>query len=158
MTLSQLKIYLNEVNQLNFILPSGGTVPAHFHITAAGVTTKTLIDCGGTMRITNTIEFQLWVAGDTDHRLEPIQLKNIIAAASQIITDDTWEVEVEYQNESISRYGLDFDGKNFQLTNTYTDCLAKDRCGIPPTEKKSLLLAELEARPSKSCTPGSGCC
>lgn len=158
MTLSQFKNYLNEVKQLSFILPGGAFVPAHFHITEAGVTTKNFIDCGGTKRITNTIEFQLWVAGDTNHRLEPQKLKNIITAASQFITDDTWEVKVEYQNDSISLYGLDFDGKNFQLTNTYTDCLAKDRCGIPSKEKKSLRLAELEARPSKSCTPGSGCC
>ncbi len=66
------------------------------------------------------------------------------------------EIEVEYQSDTIGKYGLDFSGENFLLTTKQTDCLAKDNCGVPQ-HKQKLQLAELET--SKSCcTPGGGCC
>ena len=64
------------------------------------------------------------------------------------------EIEIEYQGESINKYHLDFNGKNFLLLNTLTDCLAKDKCGIPH-EKPKVKLSELQ---HSSCAPGSGCC
>ena len=66
------------------------------------------------------------------------------------------EIEVEYQSETIGKYDLDFDGKNFVLVAKQTDCLAKDNCGIPP-EKLKVNLNELQAT-NNNCTPGSKCC
>jgi hypothetical protein len=37
-----------------------------------------------------------------------------------------------------------------------TDCLAKDKCGIPPSKPK-VRLSTLGAEEA-ACTPGSGCC
>lgn len=43
--------------------------PAHFHITEMGLVTKNFIDCGNTIREEKLITFQVWYAGDLEHRL-----------------------------------------------------------------------------------------
>ena len=53
-------------------------------------------------------------------------------------------------------FGLDFNGQNFVLTTKQTNCLALDKCGIPPV-KKRISLADLEMA-APTCTPGGGCC
>ena len=65
------------------------------------------------------------------------------------------DIEVEYQGETIGKYGLDFDGTNFLLTTKQTDCLAKDNCGIP-VEKAKVKLAEIGNEPC--CSPDGNCC
>lgn len=157
MKISQLKQYLNTVSELNIIQPNGQFIPKHFHITEAGLTTKNFIDCGGTLRTEKTISFQVWVANDTDHRLEPQKLNKIIGLSENLFNNEDLEIEVEYQTETISRYGLEFVGNNFVLTNKFTDCLAKDNCGVPQ-EKQKISLSELQNKPATSCTPGGGCC
>jgi hypothetical protein len=67
------------------------------------------------------------------------------------------EVEVEYQSDTIGKYGLDFDGNRFILTSKVTACLASDACGIP-TEKIKVKIADLQTVAQASCTPGGGCC
>ena len=64
------------------------------------------------------------------------------------------EVEVEYQSETIGKYGLEFDGKRFLLTATQTNCLAKEKCGIPEAQTSNLV----PAQGSSGCSPESGCC
>ena len=130
MKLSELKQHLNQISKLNFIDPNGNFIPSHFHITEAGLTTKNFIDCGGTARTEKTISFQVWTANDLDHRLEPKKLKNIIAIAEPLFENQDLEIEIEFQTETISRFGLDFDGVNFLLTTKQTNCLAQDQCGI----------------------------
>ena len=46
-------------------------VPSHFHVTEVGKITKHFIDCGGTVRNEEVVNFQLWQADDYDHRLHP---------------------------------------------------------------------------------------
>lgn len=157
MKLSQFKQYLDTVSQLNFVQPNGNFVPGHFHITEVGLTTKHFIDCGGTERTEKSISFQVWTANDFDHRLEPQKLKKIIAIAQPLFGNEDFEIEIEYQSETISRFGLDFDGNNFLLTTKQTDCLAKDHCGIPP-EKQKVKLSDLQTSQTTCCTPGGGCC
>jgi len=170
--LSQFKQHLDNVSQLNFVQPNGTFVPSHFHITEAGLTTKHFIDCGGTVRKDKTINFQVWVAEDTTHRLEPNKLQKIISLSEKLFGNEDLEIEVEYQTEfsevptpiksntnswqTIGRYGLDIDGENFLLTAKETDCLAKDNCGVPEAKQK-LELSELQTQKS-CCAPGSGCC
>ena len=67
------------------------------------------------------------------------------------------EIEVEYQGDTIGKFGLDFNGEYFLLTNKKTDCLAKDQCGIPQ-EKPNVKIAQLQTQPVNSCAPNSGCC
>ena len=149
MKLSEFKNQLDNVSEINFVQPSGQFIPKHFHITEAGLVTKHFIDCGGTVRTDKTINLQVWVSSDTHHRLEAKKLLKIISLSEELFG-------IEYQTETVGRYGLDSDGINFLLTAKQTDCLAKDHCGVPQ-EKKKLQLSELET--SKSCcTPGGGCC
>jgi hypothetical protein len=157
MKLSQVKNQLDHVGQVRFRLPDGTYVPEHFHITEVGSVSKHFIDCGGTVRTENVANFQLWQATDYDHRLSPQKLKGIIELSERILNLEDREVEVEYQSGTIGKYALEFQNGDFVLTNTFTDCLAKDNCGIP-TEKKKLSLAEVGKAEEGCCTPGSGCC
>lgn len=155
MKLSEVKTALTTLNEVRFALPNGQFVPVHFHVTEVGNITKNYIDCGGTVRNETVVSFQLWKAGDTDHRLEPAKLLRIIELSEKTIGIKDNEVEVEYQSDTIGKYYLSFNGIDFQLENKFTDCLAKDNCGIPP-EKLKVKLKEIKN--TSSCAPNSGCC
>ena len=156
MTLSEIKNHLKDIKKIGFQLPDGSLVPSHFHVTEVGKITKNFIDCGGTLRHEEIANFQLWNANDYDHRLHPEKLIEIIALSEEILKIKDLEIEVEYQGATIGKYGLDFDGTNFLLINSQTDCLAKDNCGIPE-EKQKVVLSAIETSAS-SCDPSSGCC
>lgn len=158
MNLSEVKNKLKQLETIAFELPNGELVPNHFHVTEVGKITKHFIDCGGTVRNEEVVNFQLWNANDYDHRLHPEKLLKIIELSEKTLNiDESLIVEVEYQGQSIEKYGLDFDDENFLLSTKQTDCLAKDKCGIPE-EKRKVKLSELQAAQASCCTPNSGCC
>jgi len=157
MKLSEFKTIVNSLTEINFVQSNGSFVPKHFHITEVGQTIKHYIDCGGTERTDKKVSFQVWVEQDFGHRLSPEKLIRIINLSERLFDGEDLEVEVEYQTESIGKYKLDFEGSNFILSNTYTDCLAKDNCGILPQKEKAAL-ADIQNKPETSCTPGGGCC
>jgi hypothetical protein len=157
MKLSAIKTALQELEAISFQLPDGSTVPSHFHVTEVGMVTKNFIDCGGTVRNEKVVNFQLWQAHDYDHRLAPQKLIGIIALSEKVLGLEDLEVEIEYQGETIGKYGIDFNGQHFLLTNTMTDCLAQDKCGIP-SQKPKVKLVDLQANSTSCCTPGGGCC
>ena len=158
MKLSEIKNQLKSLTQIAFQLPNGELVPNHFHITEVGKVTKHFIDCGGTVRNEEVANFQLWEANDYDHRLHPEKLLNIIELSENKLQIPDLEIEVEYQmKETIGKFSLDFDGKNFLLVSKLTDCLAKDKCGIP-TEKPKVKIGEWKPKETSCCTPDSGCC
>ncbi len=156
MKLQDVKKALGNLQQISFKLPDGSLVPSHFHVTEVGEISKHFIDCGGTVRHEKAANFQLWNANDYDHRLHPEKLANIISLSENILGLGNLDVEVEYQGDTIQKFGLDFDGTNFLLTSKQTDCLAKDSCGIPP-QKQKISLIDMPAI-AETCTPGSGCC
>ncbi len=157
MKLSEVKNILNTVETVNFKLADNTFVPSHFHVTEVGVVSKHFIDCGGTVRTENKANFQLWNADDFEHRLKPAKLLNIISLSEKVLGMEDLEIEVEYQNGTIGKYSLDFDGKDFLLVNMQTACLAKNACGIPPAKQK-LNLVQLPTAGQGACTPGGGCC
>ena len=150
MKLEEFKTALKNLSQIAFELPNGQLVPKHFHVTEVGKVTKDFIDCGGVLRKERVVNFQLWEADDYDHRLNPDKLLNIITIAENVLHISNDEIEVEYQGETIGKYGLEIKGNNFILTSKVTDCLAKDNCGIAEPEKIE--------NAANACTPGSGCC
>ncbi|SOU85912.1 DUF6428 family protein [Tenacibaculum dicentrarchi] len=154
MKLSEIKNHLSSLKTIAFQLPNGELVPNHFHVTEVGKITKNFIDCSGTVRNEEVVNFQLWKADDYDHRLHPEKLINIIELSEKLLNIADLDIEVEYQGSTIGKYGLDFDGTNFLLTTTLTDCLAKDKCGIP--EKPKVKITEIKQQ--TSCAPNSGCC
>lgn len=156
MKLSEIKEKLNSLSEVSFELPNGKKVPAHFHVTEVGEITKHFIDCGGTVRLEKAVNFQLWEANDFDHRVAPEKLLKIIQLSEKVLNIGDYEVEVEYQTETIGKFNIDFNGTNFVLINKKTDCLAKDNCGIP-TEKLKVNLNDI-VKTESCCTPGGGCC
>lgn len=156
MNLTEIKSALSEINEVMFSLPSGEQVPPHFHVTEVGNIQKHFIDCGGTIRKESVINFQLFTAIDDDHRLSAQKLQSIIQLSEDKLGLENLEIEVEFQGDTISKYGLEFQNGVFKLTPTQTDCLAKDKCGIPQ-EKPRIRLSTLQAQ-AGGCTPGSGCC
>lgn len=136
---------------IRFVLPDGDVVPAHFHVTEVGRVRKDFIDCGGTVRSSETCQLQLWVAEDVDHRLATSRLAQIIGLAAPLLGGAVLPVEVEYEDCSISQYPLagaemTAEGVSFLLAEKHTDCLAKERCGIP------------EPAGTEGCKPGGACC
>ena len=156
MKLSEIKTALSEVNEVTFTLPNCKQVAPHVHVTEVGNIQKHFIDCGGTIRKESVINFQLFTASDYDHRLSAQKLSSIIQLSEEQLGLENLEIEVEYQGDTIGKYGLEFKDGVFILTSTLTDCLAKDKCGIPQ-EKSRIRLSNLQVQES-GCTPGSGCC
>lgn len=135
---------------LRFVLPDGGIVPAHAHITEVGRVDKTFFDCGATFRETSFLCLQAWVADDTEHRLPAGKLADIIERAAPLFQGDDLEVELEYEDGLISQFPVnsltaDGDCVVVFLSTKHTDCLAKDICLAPAQE-------------SEGCCSGSGCC
>jgi hypothetical protein len=156
MKLSEVKSALTKLDTIAFQLPNGELVPTHFHVTEVGKISKHFIDCGGTVRTETVANFQLWNADDYNHRLHPEKLASIIELSEKVLELEDVEVEVEYQGDTIGRFGLAFDGVNFVLTSKQTDCLAQEKCVIPQ-EKQKISISGL-ATDGNSCAPGSGCC
>ncbi len=157
MKLSEIKEILPTLENVEFQLENGTFVPEHFHVTEVGTVTKHFIDCGGTIRNEKVVNFQLWNADDFEHRLKPTKLLNIIRLSEEKLGIEDDEIEVEYQNTTIGKFDLEFNGKNFVLKNKTTACLAQDACGIP-SEKQKISLSELSSKQDSCCPPNSGCC
>lgn len=151
MKLSDVKKNLQGLQAVNFKLPDGTSVPEHFHVTEVGLVTKHFIDCGGVERKETVVNFQLWEAGDYDHRLAPQKFLKILDVSKKILGEaEDFNIEVEYQQSTIGKFDLEFDGKNFILKSKQTACLAQDACGIPPEK--------MPIKAISSCSPKSGCC
>lgn len=157
MKLSDIIQHLASAEFVNFKLPTGAYVPEHFHVTEVGLVTKHFIDCGGTERIEKVVNFQLWDANDFEHRLKPIKLLHIIQLSEKKLGIGNLEIEVEYQSDTIGKYGLHYNGKDFLLVPKQTACLASDACSILPI-KQTIQMAELQVTNQNGCIPGGGCC
>ena len=149
MKISEVKDALSSVDAVNFKLPDGSVLPPHFHVTEIGLVTKHFIDCGGVERQETLANFQLWEAGDYDHRLAPQKFLHILNVCKKVLGEEDYEIEVEYQQSTIGKFGLSFDGEDFILTNKYTACLAQEACGIPDKPEQA---------EGDCCSPVSGCC
>lgn len=149
MKISEIKKVLPTLQAVNFRLPDGSYLPPHFHVTEVGLVTKHFIDCGGTERKETAANFQLWEAGDYDHRLAPQKFLHILNLCQKVLGSDDLGIEVEYQQSTIGKFGLEFDGKDFVLTAKKTACLAQDACGIPDKP---------DQKTSACCSPAGGCC
>lgn len=152
MNISELKRSLEKLEVVNFKLPDGSYVPSHFHVTEVGLIIRHFIDCGGRERKENVVNIQLWEAGDYDHKLVPQKFLHILNLSKKVLGNEDLPVEVEYQLNTIGKFSLDFDGKDFVLKAKYTTCLAQDTCGAGVQDKKSGQTA------SSCCSPTQGCC
>jgi hypothetical protein len=122
--------------QLAFVFDDGDTIPAEFHVTEVGHVRKRFIDCGGTERVVETCQLQVWVAAnDPEHRLGAGKLAGILDLAKSLLPTEDLPVEVEYEGCVISQYavtGAEYrEGVvRFALEDKHTDCLDKEACGL----------------------------
>jgi Family of unknown function (DUF6428) len=154
----------NELNQhpgahVRFVLPDGGSVPAHAHVTEVARIDKQFIDCGGTLRNDSLCRLQTWFADDTGHRLTAGKLAKILEKAKSFLLTDDLEVDVEHEAPYISQFPIASaetagDELLVHLTVRHTACLALDKC------KPAAAVSDLN--PMKfhfqAKQPSSGCC
>ena len=157
MKLSEFKNHLENIDTLEIVLENGQKVPSHFHITEVGLTTKHFTDCGNTFRIKKNASIQLWTSVDYWHRLDPKKVASIISATDKIFEGEDLEIEIEYQQETIGKFGLEYIKNQFIMTATKTDCLAKESCGFP-IEKVKIKMSDLQEQIAACSAPNSGCC
>jgi len=135
---------------VRFVLPDGGFIPAHAHVTEVGRVDREFLDCGGELRKTSFCCLQTWVADDEDHRLPAAKLASIIRRALEPLGLSGLPVEIEYEDGYVSQFPVvsleTGDVVLVRLGTKHTDCLAKDVC-LPPA-----------AAGDGCCSPGSGCC
>lgn len=155
MKLSEVKESLKGLESLHFQLKNGSKIPDHFHVTEIGKIEKTFIDCGGVLRKENRITFQLWYSIDINHRLEGAKLLSIIEMAEEKLHLEDADIEVEYQQATIGKFGLSFSQGTFILEPLSTACLAEDSCGIPINKVKRTLQS---LTTTTACAPGGNCC
>ena len=140
MKLSEFKAQLgvHPDAQVVIALPDGGTVPRHYHVTEVGHVAKKFVDCGGKFRAAESCVLQTWTASDRDdgHRLTAGKLHFILGLADSILPSGDLPVEVEYEEGVISQFPvgeITFGGSELtvHLGSKHTDCLARERCGLP---------------------------
>ncbi len=160
MTIKELHKSLESLKDITFKLSNGKLVPKHFHLTEIGLTTKQFIDCGGAIHTQKKANLQLWVSIDIHHRLKADKFQDIIDLSLPLFDGEDIEIEVEFETNTVGKYGLQFNGEYFELTNTKTDCLALDNCGIGGVMKKAKKsLKDLGKTTAEACcTPGGSCC
>ena len=136
---------------VRFVLPDGGRIPDHAHITEVGRVDREFLDCGGERRKTSFCCLQAWVADDTEHRLPARKLAGGVDRALDPLGLASLPVEIEYEDGVISQFPVVSVGAGEMVTvhlgTKHTDCLAKEVC-LPPAAGSA----------AECCAPGSNCC
>ncbi len=138
MKLSQFSALLeaHPDKPFHLVLPGDNVVPASFHITEVGHVTKKFIDCGGKLHSAQSCQIQVWLGGDTDHRLYAGKMAGVLALAQAkgvLPAGEDLEVEIEYEDAVLSQYpvasfAVTGSAVVLHLTTKHTDCLAKGVC------------------------------
>ena len=148
MTIQDLENALREQPDagVRFILPDGGLIPVHAHVTEVGRVDKRFIDCGGTRRSESHCLLQTWVANDEHHRLNAGKLAGIIRKGMELLEDPALPVHIEYEEDLVSQFPLEAVSRDestiyLHTQLRHTDCLAKELC-----------------TPDAGCCGPAGCC
>ncbi|MGH7953494.1 MAG: DUF6428 family protein [Limisphaerales bacterium] len=157
MLLLELKKLLSENSYRNirFVLPTGGKIPPHAHVTEVARMDKRFIDCGGTFRTETLCRLQTWFADDTDHRLTAGKLLAILDKSASFLESDNLEVDVEHEAPFVSLFPIEsvkLNGETLivQLGIKHTACLAEDKC-LPPNLNKTSILTPLPSFQKSKC-------
>ena len=85
------------------------------------------------------ITFQLWTAEDFHHRITPTKILEVIEKFEETFILEDVEIEIEYNTNTIGLYSLTPHPKkdlSFVLLSKKTNCLAPDKCMVPPPPTK----------------------
>ena len=157
MKVSELKKALAQdpTKPLRFVLPTGGQVPPHAHVTELARLDKQFVDCGGTYRTTSVCQLQTWFADDTEHRLDAEKLLKIFAHGAKLLGADDLEVEIEHEAPFIAHFPIESvetqgDTLVIRLGIKRTACLAPDQC-VPPALNKTISFKPLPTFQATGC-------
>jgi hypothetical protein len=134
MKLNDLKSILRQHPQalLRFVLPDGGFIPAHAHVTEVGHAAKSFIDCGGVTGKSEAVVLQTHVMEDIEHRLTSERFARILDLGDRVLPHDVLDVEVEYDCCVVAQYPIAearFADQHLDLIleNKRTECRARER-------------------------------
>lgn len=126
----------NPQSRVEFYLPNGNQVPAHFHLTDVGSVFRHFIDCGAQIRNEAYVQIQLWHGTDTAHRLNSGAVLKILNH-SEVVLDKlpdlpSADVILEYKEDVPSQYPITRIEQTDQLVKIHlqaseTQCLAAIR-------------------------------
>jgi len=163
MNLSELKTLLaqNASRNIRFLLPTGGKIPPHAHVTEVARMDKRFVDCGGTFRTELLCRLQTWFSDDTDHRLTAGKLLAILEKSASFLETDDLPVDVEYEAPFVSQFpvlsgSVEGEALLLELGIKHTACLAEDKC-LPPNLNKPPVYQSLPSFGTAASTQ-RGCC
>jgi hypothetical protein len=134
MKLNELKTVLEKCPETfpRFILPDGGHIPEHAHVTEIGHALRNFIDCGGVIGQTEAALLQTHVGNDTEHRLTSQRFAEILELGNRVLPHDRLDVEVEYDCCVVAQYPIARAKRmgehlDLILEKKQTQCLARER-------------------------------
>jgi hypothetical protein len=89
-----------------FVLPDGGLIPLHAHVTEVAYSVRNFIDCGGLTGRDEKVVLQTHVGNDTDHRLRSDRFARILELGKGVIPNGNLDVDVEYDCCVVSQYSI----------------------------------------------------
>ena len=134
MKLNALKEILREHSETfpRFVLPDGGFIPSHAHLTEVGHVVKKFIDCGGQTGAEEKVLVQTHVGNDTKHRLRSDRFASILELGRRVLPNDQLNVEIEYDCCVVAQYPISEVkrvGEHLEivLQRGWTQCRARER-------------------------------
>lgn len=115
-----------------FVLPDGGHIPAHAHLTEVGHLVRNFIDCGGMTGREEKVLLQTHVGDDIEHRLESNRFAKILELGQRVLPHTDLDVEVEYDCCVVAQYPIAetrLEGEHLDLIlqKGRTQCRARER-------------------------------
>jgi hypothetical protein len=115
-----------------FVLPDGGYIPGHAHVTEVGHLVRNFIDCGGLTGREEKVVLQTHVGDDTDHRLRSDRFAKILRLGRRVIPSADLDVDVEYDCCVVAQYPIadakpDGEHLNLMLHRGRTQCRVRER-------------------------------
>ena len=131
-----------------FVLPSGGYIPAHAHVTEVGYVVRNFIDCGGVIGKEEKVLLQTHVGDDDDHRLRADRFSKILQLGMRVLPSADLDVDVEYDCCVVAQYPVaevrrEGEHLDLLLQRGRTQCRARER---------------REATVQESCCPSAAVC
>lgn len=126
----------NTQSPIEFYLPNGNQIPAHFHLTDVGSVFRHFIDCGAQVRDESYVQIQLWLGKDIEHRLKGETILKILNHSKVVLNKlpnlPNTDVIIEYKEVLTSQYPIAHIEQIDQVVRVYlksseTQCLAAIR-------------------------------
>lgn len=102
----QKTLKLNPAKSPRFILPDGGHIAVHAHVTEVGHVVRNFIDCGGNIGKEEKVLLQTHVGDDIEHRLKSDRLSNILQLGLRVLPTTELDVDVEYDCCVVAQYPI----------------------------------------------------